>query len=104
MSRCKYYDAENGLCKKFTYWDEPMANVVFCDKGLCDHEEKMTNYDLIKSLSLHDMAVFLASLLSEEDRKIQQHLAEQGCNVSLIEMTPVMQIKIHEEYLEREVE
>lgn len=104
MSRCKYYDEENGWCKKFTDWSDAMVNVVYCHKGPCEHEEKLRNYDLIKSLSLHDMAVFLTAMLKEEDERLLCKLKECGFDVSLVSLNPATQLKIHKDYLEREVE
>ena len=108
MSKCKHYDEDEGWCKKFSWFDDPMPHIVYCHKGPCEHEEKMTNYDLIKSLSKRDMAVFLTELLKENDErmlcKLKVKLEEYGIDVSLASIDPAIQLKINIDYLEREVE
>lgn len=36
---CKYYDIENGWCKKFLNWGDAMPTVEYCTEGPCPYEE-----------------------------------------------------------------
>ena len=63
----------------------------------------MTNYELIRNMSVDDMAVMLTTIIHEREAKIQRLLAETGLGISLVELYPDIQVAIHKEWLESEV-
>lgn len=43
MSRCKYYDEENGWCKLFSDWSYEMPHIAYCVQEPCPYEEAKCN-------------------------------------------------------------
>jgi len=40
---CKYYDSENGWCKKLSDWHNDMPDIEYCIDGPCPYEEPKIN-------------------------------------------------------------
>lgn len=64
----------------------------------------MTNYELIRNMSVDEMAVLITTIIHERDVNIQKQLAKHGASVDLIEYAPDIQAAIHKEWLESEVD
>lgn len=58
-----------------------------------------TNFDLIKSFDVDEMAGFLTDLCHERDVVWLEKLTAQGLDVSLIELPREMQMEIHKRSL-----
>lgn len=67
-------------------------------------KKPMIQFDRIKAMNIDDFASLLTSLLHEYDMEIQRKLSEQGWDVSLLELSPEIQTKIHRKFLESEVQ
>lgn len=39
---CKYYDLENGWCKKLSDWSDAMPDIEYCTDGPCPYESPKT--------------------------------------------------------------
>lgn len=65
----------------------------------------MTNYDLIRNMSVEDMAVMITTLIHERDLAIQKQLEEKyGLTTSLVGLSLDLQAVIHKDWLESEVD
>lgn len=60
MTNCKYYDAENGWCKKFSDWHDAMPDIEYCVEGPCEYYE--LNRNTISVDAMYDIGdmVFMA--------------------------------------------
>ena len=58
-----------------------------------------TNFDLIKSLNIDEMAGLLTDLLHERDVMWLEKLQTQGIDSSLVELPREVQIEIHKQFL-----
>lgn len=58
-----------------------------------------TNFDLIKSFDVDEMAAFLAVLCHERDMVLLETLNKNGIDASLAELSFEIQVKIHKQHL-----
>ena len=63
----------------------------------------MTNFEKI-TLSTEFLARVITSMLHERDIEIARKLSEKGIDCSLCELDTEIQVQIHKEWLESEVE
>lgn len=71
---------------------------------LVKEEKIITNFDRIKAMSVDEMAALFYGIIHERDLQLQQKLAEQGIECSLIEMPTELHISYHKQWLERRCE
>ena len=64
----------------------------------------MTVYERIKKMSVDEMALLLHTIINATERKLADKLIEAGIDFEKIDLADEIQIAIHKEYLESEVE
>ena len=64
----------------------------------------MTNYELIRSMSVDEMALLFAAIIHERDVQIQRQATKQGFTVDLIEFSSDVNKAMHKKWLESEVD
>ena len=62
----------------------------------------MNNYEFIKSLSVEDMAAFIATLKHETLVGVQENFAKQGIDSSLVGLSFELRCELERQYLEEE--
>ena len=65
---------------------------------------RVNNYEFIKSLSIEDMAAFIATLKHEMLVYAQERLAEQGIDSSLVGLSFDARCEFEKQYLEEDYE
>lgn len=68
------------------------------------HIDGMTNYDRIRNMSVEEMAELFTAIFHEESIKMATRLKENGIDFSLVELDHDIQVAIHKQWLESEVE
>ena len=68
------------------------------------HIDKITNYDRIRNMSVEEMAELFTALFHEEYLKLATRLKENGINCTLVELDHDLQVAIHQNWLESEVD
>ena len=64
----------------------------------------MTNYERIKSMSVDDMALMFHTLIRATEQKLIDKLVEAEIPFEKIDLADEIQIEIHKQWLESEVE
>lgn len=64
----------------------------------------MTNYERIINMSVDDMALMFHTLIKSVEQTLIDKLVEAGIDFDKIELADEIQIAIHKQYLESEVE
>ena len=64
----------------------------------------MTNYELIRNMSVDEMALLIAAIIHERDVQIQRQATKHGFTVDLIEFSSDFYKEMHKKWLESEVD
>ena len=99
-----YCNGKKGFCD--TYDGEVTSNCYDCihhDESGGEVVEIITQFDLIKSMNVKEMAELFTTLLHEESMKVATRLKENNIDFRLVELDHDLQVAIHQRWLESEV-
>lgn len=80
----------------------PDANYMIFDHT--ESKGKVTNYERIKNMSVEEMALMFHTLIKKVEQKLIDKLVEAEIPFEKISLADEIQIEIHKQYLESEVE
>lgn len=85
MVNCKYYDTENGWCKKKSCWKDPMPEVVYC-LGNC-RDQVVTMDAIPKKAKSLKIGTQLFRATTAEDLKHTANIWYQAVKPKIIQLT-----------------
>ena len=106
---CKHYDSENGWCKKFSNWNDPMPDIEYCCMGPCPYKETNDNIVSIRTKYNIGDVIFHAEYCCDTYTptpspgriyKIEAEITKENTRISYYVVVEHAGAKIYESYLE----